>query len=244
MFGLGIAKLFRINFRKPLQLISSHHLSGIVCPEAKNIYPSMEIGYDSDAVATRSEDVVNLVVCGKETLCLSGRLEPAHDFLPSSRRRVTAFSLVVETFVVMGSRRDVATQLVCDDNPWLAKLRDQLCHETLGSFRISARLDKNIERITVGVDSTPEPMRHAVDRNHNLVEVPFVVRPRPVTAYARGEMRSKPIDPAAYCFSADHHATFGKQIFNIRRTQRKTMVRPDRVGNDFTGVAKALQTRH
>ena len=212
----------------------------------------MAIGYGSEAVATRSEDVVNLVVCGKETLCLSGRLESAHDFLPSSRRPVTAFNLVVESFVgamidarcLMGNRLDVATQLVCGDNPWLAKLRDQPCHETLGSFRISARLNKNIERITVGVDSTPEPMLQAVDRNHNLVEVPFVVRSRPVTADARGEMRSKPIDPAAYCFPADHHATFGKQIFNIRRTQRKTMVCPDRVGNDFTGVAKALQARH
>jgi len=87
-------------------------------------------------------------------------------------------------------------------------------------------------------------MLHTVDWDHNFVEVPLVVRSWPVTTNTRSEMRYKPIDPAADCFSTDYHATFSKQIFNIRRAQRKPMVRPDSISNDFTWVAKAFQTGH
>ncbi len=168
------------------------------------------------------------------------------------KRPMIASNPVVEAFVgaligvrcLMRNRLDIAAQLVCNNDPWLAKLCDQPCHEALGSFRISARLNKNIERITVGVDSAPEPMLHAVDRDHNLIEVPLVVRPWPVTADARSKVRTKSVDPAADCFSADHHATFRKQILNILRTQRKPMVCPDRVSNDFTREPEALQAQH
>jgi hypothetical protein len=50
-------------------------------------------------VAARAEDGVDLVMGGKEALCLSGRLEPAHDLFSSSRRPVTAFNSVVDAFV-------------------------------------------------------------------------------------------------------------------------------------------------
>ncbi len=87
-------------------------------------------------------------------------------------------------------------------------------------------------------------MLHAIDRDHKLIEVALAVRPWPVTADARSKVRTKSADPVADCASADHHATFRKQILNIRRTRRKPMVCPDRVSNDFTRVAKALQVRH
>jgi hypothetical protein len=40
------------------------------------------------------------------------------------------------------------------------------------------------------------------------------------------------------------HATFGKQILNIRSAHRKPMVSPNGVGDDFTWMTKALQARH
>ena len=58
---------------------------------------------------------------------------------------------VVSLRRLMGNRLDVAAQFVCNDNPWLAELRDQPCHEALGGFGISTRLHENIKRIAVGI---------------------------------------------------------------------------------------------
>ena len=88
---------------------------------------------------------------------------------------MTAFNLVVETLVsamisvrcLLGNRLHVAAQFICNDDLWIAELCDQPCHEAFGRFRISAGLDKNVARIAVGVDCTPEPMLHTVDWDHN-----------------------------------------------------------------------------
>ena len=59
---------------------------------------------------------------------------------------------------------------------------------------------------------------------HNLIKMPLVVRPRPVTSDAGGKMRPETIDPAPNCFPAGNHATFGKQILDISRAQREPIV--------------------
>ena len=143
----------------------------------------MAIGDGGQFVASRAEDDVDLVMCDQETLRLSGRLEPSHDPFSSSCRPMTALDPVVEALVgpvigawcLMGNRLDVAAQFVCNDNPWLAELRDQPCHEALGSFGIPTRRHENIKRIAVGIDRPPEPVLHPVDRDHNLIQMPFVI---------------------------------------------------------------------
>ena len=109
---------------------------------------------------------VDLVMGGEEPLRLAGGLEPAHNFLSSSRRPVTTLNPVVKALMgpvvciggLMGNRLDVAPQFVFHDDPWLTKLRDQPRHETLGSFRIAMRLHKNIKRVAVGIDRPTEPV--------------------------------------------------------------------------------------
>ena len=109
---------------------------------------------------------VGLVMGGEEPLRLAGGLEPAHNFLSSSRRPVTTLNPVVTALRglvvciggLMGNRLDVAPQFVCHDDPWLTKLRDQPRHEMLGSFRIAMRLHKNIKRVAVGIDRPTEPV--------------------------------------------------------------------------------------
>jgi len=104
-----------------------------------------------------------------------------------------------------------------------------------------ARLNENIEHVAVGVYCAPEPMLHAIDRNHDLIEVPLVIRPWPVAADATSKMQPETIDPDTDRSAAYNHATFGKKILDIRRAQSEPMVRPDRVSDDFTGVTKALK---
>ncbi|SFL64274.1 LssY C-terminus [Loktanella salsilacus] len=62
----------------------------------------------------------------------------------------------------------------------------------------------------------------------------------PIATNTVGEMRAETIDPKPDCFPAYNHATLGKQIVDICRAQREPMIIPDGVGDDLTGVAKAL----
>jgi hypothetical protein len=74
--------------------------------------------------------------------------------------------------------------------------------------------------------------------------MPFVCGTWPIATNTVGEMRAETIDLKPDCFPAYNHATLGKQIFDIFRAQREPMISPDRVGDDLTRVAKALQARH
>jgi hypothetical protein len=74
--------------------------------------------------------------------------------------------------------------------------------------------------------------------------MPLVVRLWPVTPDTSGKMRAETLDPKPDCFPAYNHATLGKKILDICRAQREPMISQDRVGDDLTRVAKALQARH
>lgn len=165
---------------------------------------------------------------------------------------MTALNPVVEALVrpaisirrLMGNRLDIAVQFVCNDDPWLAELRDQPRHEALGSFGISTRLHENIKRIAVGIDRPLEPVLHPIDRDHNLVQMPFVIWSGTIPPDAGSKMRAKPVDPETDRFTAHYHATLGKQILDIRSAQRTPMARPDSVGDNLAWKTKALQARH
>jgi hypothetical protein len=65
---------------------------------------------------------------------------------------MTAFNPVVGSFVgpvigtwlLMSDRLGVAAQLVGNDHPWVAKLRDQPCQEALGGLGITACLNQDV----------------------------------------------------------------------------------------------------
>lgn len=162
---------------------------------------------------------------------------------------MTALNPVVEALVrpaisirrLMGNRLDIAVQFVCNDDPWLAELRDQPRHEALGSFGISTRLHENIKRIAVGIDRPLEPVLHPIDRDHNLVQMPFVIWSGTIPPDAGSKMRVKPVDPETDRFTAHYHATLGKQILDIRSAQRTPMARPDSVGDNLAWKTKALK---
>ena len=81
----------------------------------------------------------------------------------------------------------------------------------------------------------------ATDRDYDVVHVPPFVRSRSVRPDAIYKMAIKTIKPKPDCVLAYNHATLGEKIFDICRTQREPMISPDRVGDDFTRVAAALQ---
>ena len=69
-------------------------------------------------------------------------------------------------------------------------------------------------------------MLHAIDREHSFFKGQLVVRLWQVAADATGKIHPKTIDPETDRFAAYNHATFAKQILNIRRADREPMASP------------------
>ncbi|MGX1051623.1 hypothetical protein AB7M74_002575 [Bradyrhizobium japonicum] len=64
----------------------------------------------------------------------------------------------------------------------------ELLHEPLRNARVSSALDQDVENEAILVDSAPEPMLFARDRDNDFVQMPFVT--------ARGSALADPIgDP-------------------------------------------------
>jgi hypothetical protein len=56
-------------------------------------------------------------------------------------------------------------------------------------------------------------------------------------------MPAKPVNPFADRFPADEKTPLRKEAFNICRTQRKPMIRPNRIGNNRPGKAEPLKAQ-
>jgi len=216
-----------------------------------------------EAIASGFEECVDLIVGGKEALCLPSRLEAAHDFLSPSGRSVAAFKPIVQalmraaicvrcqltdrlaTLIDCKHSTDVQcipAQLIGNDHPWLAKLCDQPCQKALGGFGTAACLNQDIEGVTLCIDGPPKPVFHTIDRDHGLVQMLFVVKARALPADADSKMCAKPVDPKADRFAPDDNTALRQKIFNIGCAERKAVVGPDRIGEDLARIAKALQS--
>jgi hypothetical protein len=76
--------------------------------------------------------------------------------------------------LTLGGR--VGAKLVGDHSSgWAALLAQETPQQALGRFGITPRLDDLVEDVPILVDSRPEPMLLAGNRDHNLVEVPDIV---------------------------------------------------------------------
>jgi hypothetical protein len=144
----------------------------------------------------------------------------------------------------IADRLEIAPQLVGDHDPRRTKSIDQPTQKPLSGLGVPLLLYKYVEHLAICVNGAPEPVFCAIDRDHNLVEMPLAHGTWTIATNTVGEMRAETIDPKPDCFPAYNHATLGKQILDICRAQREPMIRPDRVGDDLTRVAKAIYARH
>ncbi len=120
---------------------------------------------------------------GQESLRMTWRFEPSHLTLALPRGLMRDLGpIVLVTFRAMDDgrhdapmRRRIASQLVGDQRPRHATLLlQQLAEESFGGFPITARLDEDIDHITVLIHRTPEVLTFALDRDEDLVQVPRV----------------------------------------------------------------------
>ena len=71
--------------------------------------------------------------------------------------------------------RRIALQLVRDQNPWrISQALEELTKEPFGCLPIAPTLHQDVECMAVLIDSAPEVMMLALDREYDLIEMPFV----------------------------------------------------------------------
>lgn len=184
-------------------------------------------------------------------LSVAGRFEPAHDLLPFPCRAVGILNPVIQSLVsaMIGrrskglNRSGVAAQLVGHHNPGLAVLRDQSAKETFGRFAIPAGLNQDIEHVSIAVNCPPKPEFHSAIDDHDFIQMPFCIGFWSVPVDAAREVPARSVHPFADWFPADTDTPLRQEVFNICRTQRKPMIRPNGVGNDRSRKTEALEAR-
>ncbi|APO50304.1 hypothetical protein SG09_77530 [Bradyrhizobium ottawaense] len=137
-------------------------------------------------------------------------------FMIRSRRLMRIFGPIVESFVLamfdvkahLRPRSAVRTQLIRDHH---ARRRaggfQELLHEKLRSARVSSALDQDVENEAILVDSAPEPMLFARDRDNDLVQMPFVTAGGSALADPIGERLAEFPSPLAHGFIGHANAT-------------------------------------
>lgn len=163
-----------------------------------------------------------------------------------SVRRLDA---VVQAFVLamldpwgqVSLRGTVRPQLVRDDHPWLAPSFEEFPEKAHRGRLVSVGLDQNVQHIAVGIDSSPEPMFASLDQHHDLVEMPFVGRARPIPSDLRCELGTETYHPVTNRFVGNLDASRCQQIFNVTQTESEAVVRSNRVANDCARESKFLE---
>ena len=137
-------------------------------------------------VTPEAEEVMDESVHRQESLRVTRRFELSHLPLTLASRLVGDFGAVILVpFGVMDDGRHhrplrgaIASELVGDQPLRHAGLTlQQLAKEAFGGFPITARLDENIDHVTILVDGALEILSFASDRDEDLVQVPCVTQP-------------------------------------------------------------------
>ena len=179
---------------------------------------------------------------GQVPLRLSRRFKLPHLSFLLSRRLVRDFGSIVSVLVgvvddgghdlaVSGA---VAFQLVGDKPPGRASLPLQpLAEDSFGGFPITARLDEDIEYITILIYRVPEVLAFALYLYENLVQVPRVTETTLSTLQSPSVFRSELDAPKSDRFIGNGDAALSQQVLDIAKAQAESVVQPDRVADDF-----------
>ena len=152
---------------------------------------------------------------GQEALRLPRRHGTPHLPFSPSRGLVRVLRPVVQSLVlpVLASRHHralgcpVARQLVGHHDARCPALSlHQLAQQALGSLRIAPVLHQGVQHPSGPVDRAPQPVPHARKRQHDLVQVPLVVRRRTRAPDLIGECLAELQRPLPHGLVAAGHA--------------------------------------
>ena len=172
---------------------------------------------------------------GQESLGLARRLERSHLPFTLPRRLVRDLGSIVSVLagVVDDGRHDlavsgtVASQLVGDQPPGRATLSlQQPAEESFSGFSITARLDKDIEHITILIHRAPKVVAFALYLCEDFVQVPRVTETTLPTLQSTSIFRPELDTPKSDRFVRDPDAALSEQIFDISKAHAESLSRP------------------
>ncbi len=88
------------------------------------------------------------------------------------------------------------------------------------------------EHHPVLIHRAPKVVLLAVQPDEDLVQMPRIPGPRPVSAQSPGEFGAELAAPMADAFVRDHHTTFGEDDVDVPQAQAEKVIQPHCVTDD------------
>src|SRR5262249_37055369 len=185
----------------------------------------------------------------QKSLGMSCGLEPLHAIFSLACGAMGVFTAVVEgaTLAVFDPGQDlalgrpVALQLIGnDDAGHVLEPFEQLAKELLGRLLSTPALDQDVEHVVVLVDSTPQGVPFAIDREKDLIEMPFVPWLGASTLQLIGVVLPKLQTPLADGLMSHVDAALAQEFLYVAVAQREAIIQPDAMADDFAGKAVVL----
>jgi hypothetical protein len=146
---------------------------------------------------------------GKESLGVSGGLEPLHVSLPLTSWLMRILRAVVQIPMLamfhpwenLALGGCVALQFVGDDYTRdVGQAFEELAEELLRGALIPAALHQDIEHVPVLIHSPPQIVAFSLNSKNHFIEMPFIARPRTAATELIGVLLAKLAAPLANGF--------------------------------------------
>src|SRR3954469_11596604 len=125
-------------------------------------------------------------------------------------------------------RGPIASQLICDQDPWWAALPlQQLPEQAFGGPFVPPALHQDVEHDAVLVHRAPQPVLLAGNFDSNLVQMPLVSGAGPPPPNPIGECLAEFQRPLSYGLVADDDAARGQHLLDHAQAEREAEIQPD-----------------
>ncbi len=111
----------------------------------------------------------------------------------------------------------------------------QFAHQALRCRRIAPALHQHIKHVSLLVHRLPHVVGLSIDREEDLIQVPFISRARPSSAQLIGELLTTLLAPAAARLIADLYTAQEQRLFHRPETQQEAHVQQHALGDDLGG---------
>ena len=181
--------------------------------------------------AAAAKRVVDLGMRGQESLRLPRGFIPAH--LPLPGRLVGNLRPVIQSLVLpmfdtgqdFRLGRSVAFELVRHQDTWnVTQALEQFGEKPPGRLLVAPALHQHIQRVPLLIDRPPQVMVLALDRQHDLVQMPFVSTPGLApTQHVRVGLAEFQ-RPLSDRLVRHENPAAGHQLFDVAKAQAETEI--------------------
>jgi hypothetical protein len=202
-----------------------------------------------ESVPSRAEVLQDQTIGGEKPLGLSWRLEawPPALALAGGLRGVLRAIVQIPMLAMRHARqafalgRSIALQLLRDHHARdLLQAREPLAEAFLGRGLIATPLRHDIQPVPVLSHRPPEGMRLALDREDDLVQVPFITRSgTPAMPLMGGEL-AEFAAPRTNGSVREGHPAGEQEFFHTAIAEATPEIEPDRVADDLDREAVVL----